>query len=272
MKKDFVLNVFCFSPTLYMIIFFMGIWVLSNASILPITLTCEYLENPLGIDIKNPRLGWKMVSDQRNQSQSAYEIIVADNVKDIQKQFGNIWSTGKITSSQSQQIEFVGLALKPFTGYYWAVKIYDKDNLPSAFSPIANFETATLNKKDWMAGWIGDDRKQFSRDEDFYQVDPMPLFRKKFNITKEVSAARLYISGLGYYEAKMNNTKIGNNMLDPGFTAYKKQVLYTTYDINAFLKKGINTLGVMLGNGWFNPLPLRLFSRFNLRNFQETPR
>ncbi|MEO5583241.1 MAG: family 78 glycoside hydrolase catalytic domain, partial [Saprospiraceae bacterium] len=272
MKKDFVLRVTRFSQTLWMIGFFIGMWVHADASLQPTILTCEYLENPLGIDTKKPRLGWKMASDQRNQAQSAYEIIVADNVKDIQKQNGNIWRTGKIASAESQQIEFAGIALKSFTKYYWAVKIYDKDHMPSAFSPIAYFETAMLNKTDWIAGWIGDDRKQFTHDEDFYQVDPMPLFRSKFNITKEISSARLYIAGLGYYEAKMNNTKIGSNVLDPGFTAYKKQILYTTYDINPLLKKGDNTLGVMLGNGWFNPLPLRLFSRFNLRNFQETGR
>ncbi|MEP7321157.1 MAG: family 78 glycoside hydrolase catalytic domain [Saprospiraceae bacterium] len=272
MKKDFVLKEYSFTTARWFIVFFMGMRLLSNASVQPIKLTCEYLENPLGIDSKNPRLGWNMVSNQRNQSQSAYEILVADNLKDIQKQIGNIWSTGKITSTQSQQIEFAGVPLKSFTRYYWTVKIYDKDNFPSAYSTLSNFETAMLNKTDWIASWIGDDRKQFTRDEDFYQVDPMPIFRKKINITKDVSSARLYISGLGYYEAKMNNTKIGNNVLDPGFTAYKKQILYTTYDVNPLLKKGINTLGVMLGNGWYNPLPLRLFSRFNLRNFQETGR
>jgi alpha-L-rhamnosidase len=129
-----------------------------------------------------------------------------------------------------------------------------------------------LKESDWQAKWIGDGSKQFERDEDFYQNDPMPLFKKEINAERAISSARLYISGLGYYEAFLNSNKIGNNVLDPGFTAYKKQALYTTYDITPQLKRGMNTFGVMLGNGWYNPLPLRLFGSFNLRDHQQTGR
>jgi alpha-L-rhamnosidase len=81
------------------------------------------------------------------------------------------------------------------------------------------------------------------------------------------------MSGLGYSEVYINNKKIGDHLLDPGFTAYGKQALYVTYDVTkSFSDKSINTLGVMLGNGWYNPLPLRLFGQFNLRNVQQTGR
>ena len=129
-----------------------------------------------------------------------------------------------------------------------------------------------LQATDWQAQWIGDDRKQFEKPEDFYNDDPMPLFRKTFDATKKVASARLYISGLGYYEAYLNGKKVGDHVLDPGWTTYKKQALYVTHDVTALLQKGANSIGIMLGNGWYNPLPLTLFGRFNLRTVQQTGR
>ena len=96
--------------------------------------------------------------------------------------------------------------------------------------------------------------------------------KKEFRLSKKISSARLYISGLGYYEAYLNGKKVGDHVLDPGFTAYRKQVFYVTHDITALIKPGNNLVGIMLGNGWYNPLPLRLFGRFNLRDVQETGR
>jgi alpha-L-rhamnosidase len=106
----------------------------------------------------------------------------------------------------------------------------------------------------------------------FYKDDPMPLLKKNFSTNKQVASARLYISGAGYYEACINGKKVGDHILDPGFTTYRKEVLYSTYDVTNFLKTGSNIVGVMLGNGWYNPLPLRLFGRFNLRDAQQTGR
>jgi|GEM_PF-2695867 len=144
-------------------------------------LTCEYLENPLGIDEAKPRLSWNLTSPKRNQTQTAYEVLVSDNPKNIQK--GNIWQTGKILSAQNLHIEYNGLPLKPFTKYYWCVKVYDQNGGASAFSQMATFETAMLNPTDWKGQWIGDGSKQFEKDEDFYQNDQMPLFKKEAILT-----------------------------------------------------------------------------------------
>jgi len=129
-----------------------------------------------------------------------------------------------------------------------------------------------LNTEDWKAKWISDGSKNPEHDEDYYKDDRMPLFRKEFDANKKIASARLYISGLGYYETYLNGNKIGDHVLDPGFTTYKKQVLYVVYDITSMLKKGKNVAGVMLGNGWYNPLPMRLFGRIDLRKYQQTGR
>ena len=235
----------------------------------PERLTCENLENPLGIDIEKPRFSWTFVLEGRNQRQTAYEIVVSDHVDGAE---GSVWASGKIKSSEPVLIPYGGKPLQSFTRYFWRVRVYDQNDQASDWSAPAWFETTFLFASDWQAHWIGDGRKQFERDEDFYRDDPMPLFRKAFDIKKKIQTARLYIAGLGYYEAYLNGTKIGDQLLDPGWTTYKKQVLYSVHDVTSLVRNGTNLLGTMLGNGWYNPLPIRLFSRFNLRDVQETGR
>ncbi|RYZ44447.1 MAG: alpha-L-rhamnosidase, partial [Chitinophagaceae bacterium] len=233
---------------------------------------CEYRENPLGIDEQKPRFTWTLQSALRNQQQSAYEIEVSDNLAALQRGQANVWKSGKVLSSQQSLVEYSGDSLRSFTRYYWRVKLYDGKGEASDWSQPAFFETAMLQAADWKGAWIGDGRKQFEKEEDFYGDDPAPLFRRTFSLRKKLAAARLYVSGIGYYEASLNGKKIGNHVLDPGWTTYQKQVLYVTHDVTSLLKKGANTLGFLLGNGWYNPLPLRLFGRFNLREVQQTGR
>ncbi len=236
----------------------------------PGRLTCEYLENPLGLDTHTPRFSWTLLSSARNQVQTAYEIVVDEQLNDSKKQ--KVWASGKITSDQSIHIPYAGKALQSFTRYYWRVRVYDGQGKASAWSAPQWFETALLNTADWRGDWIGDGSKQFTHDEDFYQEDPMPLFRRSFKASKKIASARLYISGLGYYEAYINGAKVGDHVLDPGWTAYDKQILYTVYDITGQVKKGNNTAGIMLGNGWYNMLPLRFWGALNWRDALATGR
>jgi len=245
---------------------------LQAATFRPTNLSCEQITNPLGIDVRQPLLSWMIESSENGMRQSAYEIIVSDSKASIDGNKGNIWNTGKITSDETVFIRYEGAALKPFTRYYWKVRIYNQTGIPSEWSQAAWFETAMLDASDWKARWIGDGRPQFTRDEDFYQDDPMPLFRKTFSANKTIAEARLYICGLGYYEAYINGKKAGDHVLDPGWTAHREQALYVTYDITAMLQRGSNAIGVMSGNGWYNPLPLRLFRFANLRDHQQTGR
>ncbi len=166
------------------------------SSLQPAHLTCEYIENPLGINTKIPRFNWTFVSTERNQFQSAYELIVSDNLKDIQQNKGNVSSTGKITSSQNIQIEYAGKDLKSFTRYYWRVKVYNQNDEASSWSDVNWFETAMLSPNDWKAKWISDGSKNPERDEDYYKDDRMPLFRKEFDANKKIVSARLYSADL----------------------------------------------------------------------------
>lgn len=254
------------------LVIFAGCYHSASAQLVPDRLTCEYIQNPLGIDTKNPRLSWTFRQSGRDQSQSGYEIIVSDALEDIRQYRGTTWSTGKVLSPENTHIIYEGSPLQSKARYYWRLRVYDKEGNASQWSEINWFETAMLAQNEWRAKWIADGRSQFTRDEDFYKDDPMPLFRKNFQARKAIAQARLYISGLGYYEAYVNGKKVSDHVLDPGWTTYSKEALYVVHDVTSLVKQGNNVAAIMLGNGWWNPLPLRLFGRFNLRDVQQTGR
>ncbi|MDP8218567.1 MAG: hypothetical protein P9M03_07570, partial [Candidatus Theseobacter exili] len=100
-------------------------------------LRCEYLVNPLGIDVTNPRLSWVLESSTRGQEQTAYRIIVASNEKDRDDNNGDLWDSGKVTSDQSTQIVYDGRELQSQLQCFWKVCVWDGDGSQSEFSTPA---------------------------------------------------------------------------------------------------------------------------------------
>ena len=248
-------------------------WLLLAAASQAMNVTtprCEYRDNPLGIDVAQPRLSWVLTesgqkSEVRGQRQTAYQVLVASSEKRLKKNEGDLWDSGKVTSDQSIQVEYAGQPLASQMRCHWKVRVWDKDGKPSAWSRPATWEMGLLSPQDWHALWLNDGKTNPAKDEDFYKEDPAPLFRKEFALPKKVARARLYISGLGYYQASLNGKPIGDQVLDPGWTGYAQRILYSTYDVTSQLRRGDNCLGVMLGNGWYNPLPLRMWGHLNVR-------
>jgi len=228
-------------------------------------LTCEYSRQPLGIDAPQPRLSWVLHSDRLGDVQSAYQILVASSPERLAKDEGDLWDSGKVESKQSVQVVYGGRALPSSLACYWKVRAWDKSAAASDWSGPATWEMGLLAEEDWHAQWLNDGKLNPRKDEGFYREDPAPLFRKEFALTKKVRRARLFISGLGYYEASLNGQRIGDRVLDPGWTPYSRRVLYSTFDVTHHLAEGPNCLGVTLGNGWYNPLPLRMWGYLNLR-------
>lgn len=113
--------------------------------------------------------------------------------------------------------------------------------------------------------WITDGRQLPESDSLFYLDQPAPLFRKEIKLSSSIRQARLLITAAGYYRASLNGKLIGNKVLDPAWTDYGKRIYYTEYDITSLMDEGDNCLGVTLGNGFYNPLPLRMWGRRNLR-------
>jgi len=232
----------------------------------PLNLKCEYKSTPLGIDTPVPRFSWELTSSERNQYQTAFQMLVASTPESLHNDDGDIWNSGKVKSSENIQVEYDGEPLSSSTRYYWKVRVWDPKGNSSPYSEPSWFETSFLTPDDWKAEWIYDGREAPGTEAEMYLDIANPLFRKEFSINNEIQSARLYITGLGYYEAYLNGQKVGDHILDPGWTNYAKRIQYITYDVTDMLQSGKNAIGVMLGNGWYNPLPLYLFNRLNLRN------
>ncbi|MEN8660998.1 MAG: family 78 glycoside hydrolase catalytic domain [Lentimonas sp.] len=228
-------------------------------------LRCEYRDQPLGIDHLEPRLSWELQSDARGTKPSAYHILVSTTAKGLKNDHGDLWDSGKVASSQSVGILYAGKTLESGQRCFWKVKAWDNHDQASDWSTPTFWEMGLLEPSDWQAEWIGDGIPQPEKDEDFFKDDPAPLFRKPFKLTGQMKTARLYITALGYYRASLNGEVIGDQHLDPLWTRPDKRVFYSTFDVTENLAAENNCLGVSLGNGWYNPLPLRMWGRKNLR-------
>tara|TARA_B100000809_G_scaffold54621_1_gene50315 strand:- start:56608 stop:59052 length:2445 start_codon:yes stop_codon:yes gene_type:complete len=113
--------------------------------------------------------------------------------------------------------------------------------------------------------WISDNRDLPIADSLFYLKIPSPLFRKEFKTDYKIENAKLFITAAGYYKASINGKSVGENALDPAWTDFSKRIYFTEYDVTALINNGENCIGLMLGNGFYNPLPLRKWGRRNLR-------
>ena len=84
----------------------------------PIELFCEYCVDPIGIDVFKPRFSWMLTHHERGRRQSAYQILVASSEENLAKDFGDIWDSGKVDSSQSVNVEYAGKPLESGKVYY----------------------------------------------------------------------------------------------------------------------------------------------------------
>jgi len=201
------------------------------------TLKCENRINPLGIDVRNPKLSWFLKSKQRNQKQAAYHVLVAINEENLKQNIGDVWDSGKVNSKQNIHVTYNGVSLQSGECYFWKVRVWDKYGDVSQWSQISSWEMALLETADWEGSWINDGKPLPQNEEDFYKDDPAPLFRKEFFCDKQIKKACLYISGLGYYEAFLNGNRIGDFVLDPGWTSYSKRIFYSTYDVTPYFRE-----------------------------------
>lgn len=226
-------------------------------------LRCNNSNNPLGVDHQKVYLSWQITSALRNTSQSAWQILVASSLSDLNNNKGTTWDSGKQFSNQSIQVPYAGKALISANKYYWKVKIWDNRGNESKWSKAAHWQMGLFHQGDWKnAKWIAYDI--LPQDKKIIpgihgMGDPklgpgksvQPLFRKEVLLTKTVRQATMFISGLGHFDLSVNGKKVSDHFLDPGWTKYDKEAQYVTFDLTKQLGKGKNTLGVMLGNGFY---------------------
>jgi alpha-L-rhamnosidase len=231
----------------------------------PFRLRCEYLENPLGVDVKRPRFFWLLQHPERSQFQAAYRIIVSSSPELAAQSVGDLWDSGKVGSSESTGVEYSGIVLQSFQRAWWCLKWWDKRDNESDWSSAARFEMGVLQSSDWKARWISkNDCREFRSKGSVLLGEPLGDYvnaftlylRREFKVRKPVACARAFVCGLGYYELRINGRKVGDHVLDPAQTDYNKTALYAAYDIvddlagsNIMRNNGQFAVGIILGNG-----------------------
>jgi len=207
-------------------------------------LRCEYKENPIGIDVAQPRLSWQLTADGRGVMQAAYQVRVAPSEAGLTT--SPIWDTGRVDSDQSIHVVYDGPALVSRQRYYWQVRVWDGDGAASDWSAPAFWEMGLLDPSDWQASWISP-----AWDEDLTAAQPAPLLRTTFAVEGQVQAARAYVTSLGLYEVELNGRRVGDHVFTPGWTSYDTRLQYQTYDVADLLQPGDNAIGAMLADGWY---------------------
>ncbi len=196
-----------------------------------IRLRTEYLKNPMGLGIKTPRLFW---NDEGLVEQKSYEIRYSVNgvKKDVKRETVEMFCDLPENLKSRDEVS-------------WQVRISDENGNLSDWSEKAFFEMGLLEQSDFKAKWISGNYKP--KKSTRYPVD---CFRKTFKTSGKIRKARLYMSALGIYEAKINGKNVSDVVLAPGATDYRKRVQYQTYDVTELLQND-NEFTVELADGWY---------------------
>jgi len=213
------------------------------AALSPVDLRCEFARDPLGVDIAQPRLFWRLNSDTRGDKQTAYEILVASSVELLAQDKGDLWTSGKVKSEETIHIRYDGKSLRSSQQVFWKVRAWDSDRKASSWSTPATWTMGVLTESDWNgAKWIGETTTNTAT----------TLLRREFNVKAGLRRALVQVSGLGQYEFTANGAKAGDDVISPGWTEYSKTCLYDTRDITALLHVGTNAIGLQLANGMYS--------------------
>lgn len=162
------------------IVLFSTITFLATAKTQVVKLVTEYLVNPIGIDVQEPRFSWQILSDEQNVKQTAYEIRVADSPENLNKKSRLIWTSGKVTGDNSVNVSYEGPALKSMQRAYWQVRIWDNNGKITEWSNPAFWETGILEPDLWKASWISK-----ASEPETAESKPAHYYRKEFPLTKK---------------------------------------------------------------------------------------
>ncbi len=257
-------------------------WQLSAAAqIHPTDLRCEYLRNPEGIDVPRPRLSWVLEPAKatiQDQSQSAYQILVASSEELLSRDRGDLWDSTRVRSEESIQVHYDGSTLGSERSCYWKVRAWDRDGTSSNWSEPARWSMGLLTAADWAgAKWIGRDEIEptamlsgiswiwFPEGQPTVSVPVgTRYFRREFELPdpSRLSSARLIVAADNEYIAYLNGNELGRG------ASFKVAGCFEVLDK---LQPGRNVLAVAVKNAGDAPNPAALTARLLLNPAQGEP-
>jgi alpha-L-rhamnosidase len=222
----------------------------------PAGLRCAHKVNPLGVSPDQVRLSWVLEGAGADRTQRAYQVLVLPEEPDASA----AWDSGRVESAVTADIAYAGAPLTAGGRYRWKVRVWDEAGRASDWSDPARFEIELDRTSGWHASWIGPGRIRESVtppsgagpvDPVARALTPAPYLRRAFTVDQPVTSARLYVTALGLYEARLNGRRVGDGFLTPGWTDYTQRIAYQTYDVTGLLNQGDNVLGAILAHGWY---------------------
>ncbi len=218
-------------------------------------LRCEYLKDPLGIEVTSPRLSWILTSDKRGQKQTAYHVLVASSESLLKQHKGDLWDTGKVLSDQSVLVAYQGTSLRSGQPCFWKVRVWDMDQKASGWSEPALWTMGLLKPGEWEAArWIGEEKRAPGYNSEGYQWVWYPeghpnevapagtrYFRRKFSVPvgKQITAATINLTCDNGFTLFVNGRPagLGTNWTQP-----------PRLDIKDYLTSSVNTLAIAATN------------------------
>ena len=199
----------------------------------PTRLRVEHLDEPIGLDVRRPRLSWWL--PEGLVAQEAYELRI-DGVE-----------SGRVDSDQHVLVPWPADDLVSGQQVTWQVRVWGDGTLTEFSEPVM-FETGLLDASDWSASWI---EPAESGEPGAPGHRPAPVLRHEFVLDRPVDRARLHATAHGVYEAFLGAARVGDLELTPGTTSYRNRLQVQTYDVTALLHEGANELQVVLSDGWW---------------------
>lgn len=201
-----------------------------------------------------PRFSWQYETEESNVVQTEYRIIVASSEENARQGIGDLWDSKTVASNRMLYIPYEGKKLKSRDCCWW--KVYTTvtygsyNNRQRLESDIQRFEISLLSRDDWHAHWIG---RGYEDDKlEGHTAIAARYLRKVFSLKENISKARLYISGLGVYDAYINDDEVARGeLLKPTLSDYARRIYFNAYDVTNMLYKGDNVIGVTLEAGRF---------------------
>src|SRR4051794_31522767 len=198
-------------------------------------LSAEYGGDGLVLGTTTPRLSWRLAPGPRDWLQAGYELR-------LQRAAGSS-ETGLVDSADSQLVPWPFAPLAARETASLCVRVHGVDGSRSAWSEPAALEVGLLGPGAWSASFVGPAI-------DGTSCGALPL-RRTFSADRPVVCARLHVTALGVFEPYLNGRRVGDHVLDPGWTSYAHRLCYSTFDVTGAVRAGENVLGVVVADGWY---------------------